>query len=138
MGMREYANQIDITTDEVVKKVCPNEYSKLEQAIEKAGLSWEGVAEGVQYGNSFGEFDDVDLSESVEKEIDLILSDLADTFLIKTGLGLDLVFVSDNLGNVSQHAWELNGVYKITKEAKKFKKKYSDDSIKVLDWVSFG
>jgi len=137
MGMGYFANSTDTIQEETIVKVCKDEFKAFTDSFNGLDFDIEDFAKEYQYGYEI-DTDDEEAMKRVSDEYDKLIH----TFNERTGLTLDISYHNEDEGSryddVNGIYWEVGNIYQLTPEAKAFKEKYGDNTIKSSQFVTFG
>ncbi len=125
MGMGYSAGFADTVSEKFIAKVCPKEYKSFVLSLNAEGLSIDGCAQAIQYG------------DFLEEHVEVELIKLRQAFERKTGLALFLSYQDPDHGDIYDDLegayWSVDGVYTYTKAGRKYQKEIQRKS-----FVTFG
>ena len=133
MGMGVAPCQTVTVTTEALKQVVPNEYKRFADICIQAEIDLETVCYieeiyALRDGEEFECENDV-----TSKDVVKVYEALCEAFST-TGLSLNINHINEDEGgrydDVEGLFWEVSGVYQLTPEAKAFKEKFGNESIK--------
>ena len=137
MGMGYFANSTDTIQEETIVKVCKDEFKAFTDSFNGLDFDIEDFAKEYQYGYEI----DTDDEEAM-KRVNDAYTKLIDTFSERTGLTLNISYHNEDEGSryddVIGIYWEVGNIYQLTPQAKAFKEKYGDNTIKSSQFVTFG
>lgn len=137
MGMGYFANSTDTIQEETIVKVCKDEFKAFTDSFNGLDFDIEDFAQESEYGYEI-ETDDDDAM----KRVNDAYTKLIDIFYERSGLTLNISYHNEDEGSryddVIGIYWEVGNIYQLTPQAKAFKEKYGDNTIKSSQFVTFG